>query len=302
MVLSAINSQSSTFVLMNSIFQFLYKQLHWIVFIALEIICCVLLFSYNNYQGSVYLSTANGAVARLNAGKDKITSYFGLTEKNRALVEQNAELQQRILELEAMTSMQHLDSLATAEAIQRVHRMGYNITPAQVINKSINKANNYLTLDKGTADGVTPDMGVMGVDGIVGVIYKCTEHYSLVLPLLNGKSSVSCKVLGSDYFGYLRWEGGDSRYAMVYDLPRYSSVEVGDTIVTSGSSSFFPAGLMVGVVEESYPSNDGLYVMLKVQLSTQFARLEHAFIMGKMDAEELAALQELLNPKKKKKK
>ena len=71
MVLSAINSQPSTFVLMNSIFQFLYKQLHWIVFIALEIICCVLLFSYNNYQGSVYLSTANGAVARLNAGKDK---------------------------------------------------------------------------------------------------------------------------------------------------------------------------------------------------------------------------------------
>ena len=287
---------------MSSIFQFLYKQLHWIVFIVLEIICFVLLFSYNNLQGSVYLSAANGVVARLNAGKDKVTSYFGLAEKNRALVDQNAALQQRILELESIASMQHLDSLATIEAVQRVHRMGYHITPAQVIDKSINKTDNYITLDKGTADGVKPDMGVMGVDGIVGVIYKCTDHYSLVLPVLNSKSRVSCKVLGSDYIGYLRWEGGDSRHATVYDLPRYSAVEVGDTIVTSGNSSFFPTGLMVGVVEESYPSADGLYVMLKVQLSTQFARLEHAFIMSKMDAEELAALQELLKPKKKKKK
>ena len=287
---------------MSSIFQFLYKQLHWIVFIVLEIICFVLLFSYNSFQGSVYLSTANGAVARLMAGKDRVTSYFGLVEKNRALVDQNAELQQRIFQLEALASMQHLDSIARVEAVERVHRMGYAITPAQVLDKSINRADNYITLDKGTADGVAPDMGVMGVDGIVGVVYKCTEHYSLVLPVLNSKSSVSCKVLGSDYFGYLRWEGGDSRYAMVYDLPRYSNVAVGDTIVTSGSSSFFPAGLMVGVVEESYPSSDGLYVMLRVQLTTQFARLEHAFVVRKMDAEELAALQEMLKPKKKKKK
>ena len=287
---------------MNSIIQFLYKHLHWIVFVALEVICFVLLFSYNSFQGSVYLSTANSATARLVSGKDQITSYFGLAEKNRALVEQNAQLQQRILELEAFSTMHRLDSLALSEAIQRVHRTGYRITPAQIIDKSINKTDNYLTIDKGSADGIAPDMGVMGVSGIIGVVYKCSEHYSLVLPLLNSKSSVSCKVLGSAYIGYLRWEGGDARYAMLYDLPRYSEVEIGDTIVTSGSSSFFPAGLTVGTVEETYPSADGLYVTLKVMLSTQFARLEHAFVMGKMDADELVALQESLKPKKKKKK
>ena len=145
-------------------------------------------------------------------------------------------------------------------------------------------------------------MGIMGVNGIVGVVYKCSKHYSLVLPILNSKSSVSCKVLGSDYFGYLRWEGGDARYAKVYDLPRYTTVEIGDTIVTSGNSTFFPSGLPVGIVEEKLPSADGLYVTLKVMLSTEFARLEHVFVMGKMDAEEYAILQESLNPKKKKKK
>lgn len=289
-------------VFVNSIFQFLYKHLHWIVFIALEIVCFVLLFSYNSFQGSVYLSNTSRLTARIISGKDHVTSYFALTEKNRALVEQNALLKQRILELEALESAHLLDSLSHVETIQRVHRTGYNITPAQVIDNSINKANNFLTIDKGSADGIEPDMGVMSINGIVGVIYKCSEHYSLVLPLLNSKSSVSCKVLGSNYFGYLRWEGGDPHYAMVYDLPRYSAVEKGDTIVTSGSSSFFPSGIMVGTVEEIYPSTEGLYITLKVKLSTQFARLEHAFILGKMDADELTALQESLKPKKKKKK
>ena len=287
---------------MNPILQFLYKHLHWIVFVALEVVCFVLLFSYNSFQGSIYLSTASRATARLVASKDRVTTYFGLEQKNRDLVAQNAQLQQRILELETAASMHHLDSLAQAERLQQVHRAGYHITPAQVVDKSINKANNFITIDKGFADGVEPDMGVMGVNGIVGVVYKCSEHYSLVLPLLNGKSSVSCKVLGSDYFGYLRWEGGDARYAMLYDLPRYTKVDTGDTIITSGSSSFFPSGLPVGTVEEIHPSTDGLYVTLKVMLATEFARLEHVFVMGKMDAEEYAALQESLNPKKKKKK
>ena len=286
---------------MDKIFQFLYKHLHWIVFIVLEIICFVLLFSYNSFQGSVYLSTANEVTARLLNGKDKMTTYFGLADKNRILAEQNAQLQQRILELEMKDVYYRLDSLSEAETIKRIHRSGYNITPAQIIDKSINKMDNYFTIDRGTADGVAPDMGVMGVDGVVGVVYKCTEHYSLVMPLLNSYSSISCKVLGSKDFGYLQWSGGDSRYAMLYDVPRYSNVTEGDTIVTSGNSSYFPEGVMVGTVVEAYPSVDGLYMTLKLQLSTPFSQLEHAFVVRKMDAEELAALQQMLKPKKKKK-
>ena len=286
---------------MNNLFQFLYKHLHWVVFVVLEIICFVLLFSYNSFQGSVYLSTANEVTARLLSGRDKATAYLGLVEKNRVLVEQNALLQQRVMELEMLNTQHVLDSLSQVEAVKRVYRAGYHITPAQIIDKSVNKKNNYFTIDRGTADGVAPDMGVMAVDGVVGIVYKCTEHYSLVMPLLNGSSSVSCKVLGSNDFGYLQWEGEDPRYAMLYDLPRYANVEVGDTIVTSGNSSFFPEGVMVGRVEETYPTVDGLYMTLKVRLNVPFSKLEHAFVVSKMDAEELAALKELLKPKKKKK-
>ena len=285
---------------MNNIFLFLYKHLHWIVFIVLEIICFVLLFSYNSLQGSVYLSTANEVTARLLNDKAKVTTYFGLAEKNQALAEQNARLQQRIVELEMLYAQHRLDSLAEVEAIQRVQRAGYRISPAQVIDKSINKMDNYLTLDRGTNDGVEPEMGVMGIDGVVGIVYKCTEHYSLVMPLLNSDSYTSCKVLGSKDIGILQWHGADPRYATLHDLPRYSNVALGDTIVTSGNSSFFPEGVMVGIVEEAIPSSDGLYMTLKVRLCTSFAQLEHVFVISKMDAEELTALQEQDNPKKKK--
>ena len=248
----------------------------------------------------MYLSTANEVTARLLNGKDKVTSYFGLAEKNYALAEQNARLQQRIVELEMLYEQHRLDSLAEDEAIKRVWRAGYRITPAQVIDKSVNKMDNYITLDRGTLDGIAPEMGVMGIDGVVGIVYKCTERYSLVMPLLNSDSYTSCKVLGSKDIGILQWHGTDPRYATLHDLPRYSNVALGDTIVTSGNSSFFPEGVMVGVVEEANPSADGLYMNLKVQLCTSFAQLEHVFIVSKMDAEELMTMQEQLNPKKKK--
>lgn len=275
--------------------------MNWVVFIILEIICFVLLFSYNSFQGSVYLSTANEAAARLLSGKNSMTTYFGLVEKNRVLVDQNAQLQQRVLELEMLNARHHLDSLSETEAIKQVYRTGYHITPAQIIDKSINKTDNYFTINRGTSDGVSPDMGVMGVDGVVGIVYKCASHYSLVMPLLNSNSSISCKVLGNKDFGYLQWHGGDPRYAMLHDVPRYSSVSLGDTIVTSGNSTYFPEGIMVGTVSEAYPSVDGLYMRLKVQLSTQFSQLEHAFVVSKMDADELKELKQLLKSKKKKK-
>ena len=144
-------------------------------------------------------------------------------------------------------------------------------------------------------------MGVIDCTGTLGVVYKCSQHYSLVMPLLNSKSSLSCKVLGGDSFGFLKWEGGDARYAMLYDLPRYAEVQIGDTIVTSGHSVSFPEGLMVGRVAEMFPSSDGLYVTLKVLLSAGFDQLGHAFVVSKMDADELVALKEELNPKKVKK-
>lgn len=294
-------SELSIIYKMNSIFQFLYKHLHWLVFVVLEIVCFVLLFSFNGFQGSIYLSTANAVSARLMVGKSRVASYFALDQTNEALAVQNAMLQQRVTELEQMLGQFRLDSLSEAEAIDKVRRMGFRISPVRIVDNSINKTDNFITIDKGSADGLVPDMGVIDCAGTLGVVYKCSQHYSLVMPLLNSKSSLSCKVLGGDSFGFLKWEGGDARYAMLYDLPRYAEVQIGNTIVTSGHSVSFPEGIMVGRVAEMFPSSDGLYVTLKVLLSAGFDQLGHAFVVSKMDADELVALKEELNPKKVKK-
>jgi rod shape-determining protein MreC len=119
-----------------------------------------------------------------------------------------------------------------------------------------------------------------------------SAHYSVVIPVLNSKSSISCKIKRSDYFGYLKWEGGSSEYAYVKDLPRHSQFSLGDTIVTSGHSAVFPAGIPVGMVDDISDSHDGLSYLLKVKLFTDFARLGEVRVIGDKRGDEQPQLEE----------
>ena len=101
-------------------------------------------------------------------------------------------------------------------------------------------------------------MGVVDGNGVVGIVYLTSPHYSIVIPVLNSKSSISCKIKNSDYFGFLKWDGGSSEYAIVKDMPRHSLFSIGDTVVSSGHSAVFPAGIPVGTVEDMEDSHDGL--------------------------------------------
>jgi rod shape-determining protein MreC len=155
----------------------------------------------------------------------------------------------------------------------------YKTIPAHVINNSLNLVNNYLTLDKGKSDGILPEMGVIGEEGVVGIVYMASEHYSVVISVLNSKSNISCKIKNSDYFGYLKWEHGDSRYAYLKDLPRHAEFNLGDTIITSGYSTVFPEGVMVGTVDDMADSNDGLSYLLKVKLATNFGKISNVRVI-----------------------
>ena len=131
----------------------------------------------------------------------------------------------------------------------------------------------YLVIDRGSADGIRPEMGVVGGGGVVGIIYLVGEHHSLVLPVTNSKSSISCCVRGSHYFGYLLWDGGSTRRAHVDDVPRYAKVRTGNIIETSGYSSVFPPGIFVGRVHRVTNSSDGQSYRLDVVLGTDFGNV-----------------------------
>ena len=167
----------------------------------------------------------------------------------------------------------------------------YQIFKANVIKNSLNKADNYITLDRGTTEGIRPEMGVVDANGVVGIVYKTSPHYSLVIPLLNSKSSISCKIVGSDYFGYLKWEGGNSRFAYLKDLPRHAEFNLGDTVVTSGYSTVFPEGVMVGTVDDMSDSHDGLSYLLKIKLATDFGKVSNVRVISRNGQDEQKALE-----------
>ena len=275
---------------MKHLLQFLLKYNHWILFLVLEGISLFLLFRFNQYQGSAFFTSSNYVAGTLYTWRSSVTQYFGLQSMNDQLVERNMELG---LEVERLRRTLY-NLTADSSGIERLkaEALGEYVTwKAHVINNSITRTDNYITIDKGEADGIRQEMGVISGNGVVGIVYLTSANYALVLPVLNTKSSISCKIKGSDYFGFLKWEGNSSQYAYLKDLPRHSLFALGDTIVTSGHSAVFPAGLPIGTVYEMDDSSDGLSYLLKVKLFTDFGRLNDVRIIAKARREEQLLLE-----------
>ena len=275
---------------MRNLLNFLIKYNYWFLFLLLEVASFILLFRFNHYQQSVYFTSANGVAGKVYEISGGITSYFHLKTANEDLLDRNMWLEQRLLFLENVLKEKGLDS-ARLYSMERLAPTEYQIFKANVIKNSLNKADNYITLDRGTTDGIRPERGVVDANGVVGIVYKTSPHYSLVIPLLNSKSSISCKIVGSDYFGYLKWEGGNSRFAYLKDLPRHAEFNLGDTVVTSGYSTVFPEGVMVGTVDDMSDSHDGLSYLLKIKLATDFGKVSNVRVISRNGQDEQKALE-----------
>lgn len=275
---------------MRNLLNFLLKYNYWFLFVFLEVVCFVLLFRFNNYQQSVFFTSANVVAGKVYEVSGGITSYFHLKSVNEDLLDRNMALELRITNLENLLRDYRIDSVAM-NSIRTLEQEDYRIFKAHVIRNSLNRADNYITLDQGSSSGIRPEMGVVDGNGVVGIVYKTSPSYSLVISVLNSKSSISCKIVGSEYFGYLKWEYGDSRYAYLKDLPRHAEFNLGDTVVTSGFSTVFPAGVMVGTVDDMADSNDGLSYLLKIKLATDFGKLGNVRVISRSGQEEQKELE-----------
>ena len=276
---------------MRNLLNFFLKYNDWFLFILLEVISFVLLFRFNNYQGSAFFTSSNQVIGMVYEATNKVTGYFHLKTINDDLVQKNVELELQVEHLRTALLEMTADS-AEIERMKSDALLGYDIYRASVINNSLTHADNYITLNKGENDGIRREMGVISGSGVVGIVYQTSPNYSVVIPILNSKSSISCKIKRSDYFGFLKWDGGSSQYATVKDMPRHSLFTLGDTIVTSGHSAVFPGGIPVGTVEDMSDSHDGLSYLLKVKLFTDFARLSDVRVIAKKAQEERLELEE----------
>ena len=265
---------------MRNLLDFLYKYHHWLVFILLEVVSVVLLFQYNSYQGSVWFSSASAVAGKVYELESKMTAYLSMAKENEELTMRNLYQERQLDQLRRLYAEATKDTTA-AELKELEFLSQYKLIQAKVVENSIHKLENLITIDKGRKDGVEPDMGVACGNGIVGVVYLVSDHYSVVISALNAASSrISCAIRGRGYFGYLHWYGGDPSVAYVEDVPRHAKFKLGEWMVTSGFSSIFPSGVQVGKIEQAYNSSDGLSYKLKVRLSTDFGNVRDVVVIS----------------------
>lgn len=263
---------------MQNLIEFFTKNFHWLLFLFLEMVCVVLLFRYNSFQGSVWVSSANAVVGKVYEWKSDVEQFFSLEDRARRLTDENIALQRQLnrareelLDLKGDTAV--FDSIAQ-EVIGELH-----LLPAKVVSNSLRRPDNLLTIDRGRADGVMPDMGVVSGTGLVGVVYMAGQHYSVVMPLLNVHSRVSCAIRNYGFFGYLAWDGSSTTDAFMEDVPRHAQFNTGEWVETSGYSDIFPPGITIGQITAIGNSADGLSYRLRVKLNTDFSRLHEVSII-----------------------
>lgn len=285
---------------MRNLLAFIAKYNHWFLFVILEVICAVLLFRYNSYQGSVFFSSANVAAGKVYEFDAQAKSFFSLTKVNEQLTQRNLYLEEQVKELtERMVELTNDTNYTKRSQLEMLN--SYKLIPAKVITNSINQRDNLITLDKGSDDGVRVDMGVACGNGVVGIVYMVSKKYCVVIPVLNSHSNISVSVDKRGYFGYLHWLGRRPDKAYVNDIPLHAKVLPGDQVVTSGYSSIFPPGLQVGKVLYVFKSLDGLSLQLQVRLSTDFSTLRDVCIIDDAKMKEridlMRAAQDSIKPR-----
>ncbi|MBP5171577.1 MAG: rod shape-determining protein MreC [Bacteroidales bacterium] len=271
---------------MHSLIQFLARFGNTLLFVVLEIVALVLLFRYNDFHQSIALSSASRINGKIYETREQVTGYFLLREKNTLLWQQNGELEKKVARLEAALRQSGREEAPLRDADE----FGYIY--ARVLKNSVIQQTNSFTLNVGRADGVQPGMGVTGPQGIAGIVSACSEHYSVVVSLLNVNAHFSCKVKNTDVVGSLTWHGGDTRYGWLEELPGYQMWNVGDTVVTSGFSNSFPAGLPVGCIESFDKTSAENFYTARIRLFTRFESLADVRIMYRTHFQEQRELEE----------
>ena len=258
---------------MQNLLKILLRYSNFLVFIVLEVAAFLLLVFNSAYPRSSLLSTANDVVAWQNEQLNEITEYFQLRNLNEQLVEENSALRNRV---------------AALEGVNDIHYM-----PAKVVQMTTDDLHNYLTINRGSKDGIQRGQGIRNEDGVVGIVRTVGRNYSIVQPIINTQTNLSCRFAKNDYIGTLQWDGKDNRFAQLTDVAAHMVVNPGDTIVTSGLSPVFPEGIPVGIVENSTLKEGDSYHNIRIRLYTNFKRLKYVEVVQNDHQKELEELEEL---------
>jgi len=270
---------------MRTLLRFFQKYYTLLLFLLLEIIAFTLIIQGSSYQRSRLIGLNRQVTGYIYSKVDGAREYFLLKEVNELLVEENTELRNR---LDLISS--RLDSATVISEVQGEHR--YYFVQSRIVHNSISKQLNYLTLNKGKKQGVFRNMGVVGDQGLVGIVLESSANFATVIPIINREFRLSAKIKSNNYAGILQWDGISPRFAVLTEIPFHVNLTEGDTILTSGFSSIFPEGIQVGRIE-SFSLEKGNFYDIRVELFTDFQRLFQVNVIRNYRQEEQLNLENL---------
>lgn len=269
---------------MLRILQFIYRIRAFILFVFLEVAAVWMIVSNNSPQGAAFFNSSNSLIGSLLKQQADVVQFFSLADANEALTDENAAALQKLLVLQAKPDSMALPLDSAVEAT-------FELRGARVVGNSLRFSQNYLTLNKGSKDGVKPGMGIFNPDGVVGRVKSVSENYSVAFSLLNTALMVSSKIKSTDVFGSVKWDGNNSTEAKLLYVPRHVKTQEGDTIVTSGFNAVFPEGIFIGIISAVAPDEkDPNYLNLTVKLSTDFSKISYVYLIENTQFNELDSL------------
>ncbi len=264
---------------MRNIFLFIKRFFVFFMFLVLQAISISILVTYNKTHQAVFSGIANEMTGWFSSKYNGVEYYFRLKKTNEDLAAENSRLRTLLatqLDDPDTTKISRIDSLLK-DTLGRGRK--FIFLPAKVVNNSVNQENNYITLFRGSKQGVNTSMAVCGPDGIVGRVVSVSDNYSIVMSLLNHNSKVSAMMLHSNYAGIIEWDGSDPQYLEMHGIPKGAQIKIGDTVITSNLSGNFPEGLMVGTISENTIDQSTGYYNLKLKSATNFLTIQYAYLV-----------------------
>lgn len=272
---------------MERIFLFIYQFRAFFTFLLLELFCAWLIIQNNQYQGAQFFNSANSFVGSINNFSQNTRDYFSLREVNTVLSEENAHLR-KLLEQQS----QYIVALSGQHKVDSQVVNRFDFVGAKVINNSTDRYTNFITINKGNAEGIKPGMAVISPAGAIGKVKLTSTHFSVVTSLLNTDFRVSALLKRTGHFGTVQWKGADPLTTSLEFIPRHVKPQVGDTVITSGYSGVFPEGILIGTISEVELSDEAPFFDLKVKLAQDFQKLSFVTVIKSNLLHELDSLEQ----------
>ena len=278
---------------MRNVFLFIRRHFNFLFFLVLQIISLSFLFRFNKYHEAAFLNVSTEITGRVNERYNNIEYYFQLKKTNESLVQENLRLRQQLKEnYEAPDSARRLIN-DTIKVDSGRSILKYKILEAKVVGNSVNGQANYLTIHRGFDQGVRPNMGVTGPQGIVGSVVNVSKNFATVQSMLHYQFGLVAKLKHNNETGAIQWDGQSPFFVIMKNIPKSVKVDIGDTVLTTQiSGSLFPANLMVGTVAEIVPDNTSNFYTLRIRTATNFTTIEYVYVIDNLQYDEQKKLED----------